>query len=170
MEVLQLPRSRRCPLANIRRLTHCSKWLTPRLAAISHQPSSLLFPDSRTELTQNRLCPLLITSRHGPHRKHSSFTVVSGLVAAECVYHRKHRSSVAVPLLRWCLLLRERIYRVVAPKRSWYIHPTRGRCNVTALHATVIWMMNWKRSGRNDRGLVEVLSQHLPGRTRENHD
>jgi hypothetical protein len=42
--------------------------LTPRLAAISHQPPTLLI-----ELTQlnSNLVPL-VTHRHGPHRKHLS--------------------------------------------------------------------------------------------------
>jgi hypothetical protein len=52
--------------------------------------------------------------------------------------HRKHRFSV-VPLLRLCLLLRERVYRAVAPKRLWYICLSHGRCIITALHVTIVW-------------------------------
>jgi hypothetical protein len=86
-------------LANISQLTHCSNWLTPRLAAISHKPSTLLFTDWLTEAQSqshfstdsqsvclswcrapsgsdqinwsSEIVPL-ITSRQGPHRKHSS--------------------------------------------------------------------------------------------------
>jgi hypothetical protein len=51
--------------------------------------------------------------------------------------HRKHRSSVAVPLLLSCLLLRERVSRAVAWKRLWYICLSRCRCIVTALHTAI---------------------------------
>jgi hypothetical protein len=50
--------------------------------------------------------------------------------------HRKHRSSVAVPLLRSYMLLRECLYRAVAQKLPWYIRPPRDRCIATTLHAT----------------------------------
>jgi hypothetical protein len=53
----------------------------------------------------NWLCPLLMTSRHRPHREHISSIVVPGRVAAEKftvplrsngrgAYHRKHRSYI----------------------------------------------------------------------------
>jgi hypothetical protein len=65
---------------------------------------------------RNRL-HTVITSRHGPHRK--------------------HRSSITVTLLRSCLLLWERVYWAVALKRFWYICLSRDRCIVTALHAII---------------------------------
>jgi hypothetical protein len=40
-----------------------------------------------------------------------------------------------------CLLLRERVYRVVAQKRPCYIHPSRGRCIATPLHAKISEMI-----------------------------
>jgi hypothetical protein len=73
--------------------------------------TSPLFTDSRTELTWSPQLSL-ITSRHGPHKKH-------------------------LLLLRSCLLLRERDYRADTQKRPWYIRPSRRRCIATALHATV---------------------------------
>jgi hypothetical protein len=33
-----------------------------------------------------------------------------------------------------------------------------------------MWMINWKECGRSGRGIFEVLSRHLPGRTEENHE
>jgi hypothetical protein len=42
--------SRPCCPANASQLTHFSNCLTPRLAAISHQPPRLLFTDLLTEL------------------------------------------------------------------------------------------------------------------------
>jgi hypothetical protein len=70
--------------------------------------------------------------------------------------HRKHRYSVAVPLLFPCLLLRERVYRAVAYKWLWHIWLSRGRCIVTALHAKIysatrlacFWNLNFHISGR----------------------
>jgi hypothetical protein len=61
-------------------------------------------------------------------------------LSKRCVYradYRKHRSSFAVPLLLSCLLLRERVYRVVVQKRPWYIRPPRDRYIATDLNATI---------------------------------
>jgi hypothetical protein len=49
VEILQLPRSRRWPLANTPRLNSCFNWITRRLAAISHQPPRLRFTDWLTD-------------------------------------------------------------------------------------------------------------------------
>jgi hypothetical protein len=67
--------------------------------------SGPLFTESRTELTELYICSLLKTYRHGPHRKHNSFIVTSGLVIAKMCLprrsngrgpdRRKHSSSVA---------------------------------------------------------------------------
>jgi hypothetical protein len=48
-------------------------------------------------------------------------------------YHREDRAFV----LCSCLLLRERVYRAVAQKQTWYIGPSRGRYIATAQHATI---------------------------------
>jgi hypothetical protein len=59
------------------------------------------------------------------HIENTCSIVVPGFIAAEMfdaplrsngrgADHSKHRSSIAVPLLRSCLLLRERAYRAVA--------------------------------------------------------
>jgi hypothetical protein len=63
----------------------------------------------------NSLCPLLITSRHGPHRKHSS-SIVSFVPVATGT----------------CLLSR-------CPETALYIYLSRGRCVATAVHATVLY-------------------------------
>jgi hypothetical protein len=104
-------------------------------------------------LAPNWLCPLLVTSRHGQHRKRSLSIVVwircrrdmfttllrsNGLGADQ----RKHRSSLDVPLIRSCLLLWESVYRAVAQKRPWYIRPSRCRCIATSLQATIL--LNYK--------------------------
>jgi uncharacterized membrane protein YbjE (DUF340 family) len=50
-------------------------------------PGSIpLFTDLRRELTTVSTCPLLITSRHRSHRKHSSYTVALVSIVAERVY------------------------------------------------------------------------------------
>jgi hypothetical protein len=59
-------------LAKIDNWTHCFYWLTPRLAAISHQPPSLIFTDWLTELSTN--CPGYNVSAW-TNQKHSSSIV-----------------------------------------------------------------------------------------------
>jgi hypothetical protein len=63
----------------------------------------------------NSLCPLLITSWHGPHRKHRSSIVLF--------------VSVATGM---CLPSR-------CPETALYIYLYRGRCIATAVHATVFY-------------------------------
>jgi hypothetical protein len=67
VEILQLLCSRRyCP-ANIPQMHCCSSWLTPGLAAISHQPPSLLFTDWLNNGLTSKLVSVII-SRHGNRR------------------------------------------------------------------------------------------------------
>jgi hypothetical protein len=66
--------------------THCSNWLTPRLAAISQQPHNLLH-----FLILDLI--YLITFRDEPHREHHSSVAVFLLLSGS---RRKHHSFVDV--------------------------------------------------------------------------
>jgi hypothetical protein len=90
VEILQLPRSLHFSLANIPQLhkvsshallqfSQCFNWPTPRLAAISHQPPSLLFTDwlstdcnsiskSRSHFTTGGSPPISSSLRQAPLR------------------------------------------------------------------------------------------------------
>jgi hypothetical protein len=77
----------------------------------------------------NWLCPLLITSQHGLHRKQLF-----------------HCCNPAVALLRICCLAtgvvllfvsRECVYRAVSQKQPWYIRPFRSFCISMALYTTI---------------------------------
>jgi hypothetical protein len=93
--------------------------------------------------------PLLITSRHGPHRKQLFYCCLwisclrDMLIAplssnGRGLDHRKHRSSACCTVVAFYLLLQERVYRAVVQKRPWYMRPSQGRCIATALHATIL--------------------------------
>jgi hypothetical protein len=55
--------------------------------------------------TRHLLCPLLITSQHGPHRKHSLFIVVLGLVATEMCLPRHCVSTAPARTTEHTILL-----------------------------------------------------------------
>jgi hypothetical protein len=69
-----------------------------------------------------------MSSRHGPRRKQHfhCFTPNAALLRICCL------ATVVV------LVSRERVYRVVAQKRLWYIRPSRGCCITTALHSIIL--------------------------------
>jgi hypothetical protein len=118
---------------------------------ISHIKSSLPIRNFNWALLQLTSCPKtvpVITTRHGPREKTALLLFVrircrrdmfTALMRGKGSYtdHRKYCSSVVIPLFLSCLLLREPVNRTVALKILWCICLSRGRCIVTALHATV---------------------------------
>jgi hypothetical protein len=70
---------------------------------------------------KTELCPLLITSRHEPHRKHISFIILSRLIVVNICLPRRCVAMAAVRTTESTvpLLLRERVYRDVAETGSF---------------------------------------------------
>jgi hypothetical protein len=72
------------PYGSLEHTVWCSQSATRRFLvtaptmAIPLPPAQV--PSSQAPIQNYQLCPLLITSRHGPHRKHSSSTVVVQLL------------------------------------------------------------------------------------------
>jgi hypothetical protein len=105
-------------LANIPQRTHCFNWLTLRLAAVSHQPSSLLFTDSNSRLCTSLHCTALhslialVTSRHVPHRKHRSSIAVQVMLiknllpsSGRCLLSHYSATELHATICRYLIIL-----------------------------------------------------------------
>jgi hypothetical protein len=75
--------------------------LTVQILQLHELKSSLHRLPYRTKLEP---CPLFITSRHGPHRKHTSSIVAFGSVAAgTCLSSRCPETALVYPPISWSL-------------------------------------------------------------------
>jgi hypothetical protein len=115
------------------------KWALLQLTCCHFKPTSSSLHHLSTDEALNLVS--LITPQHEPCRN-----ITIPLLCLDWLHrdvyrttdHRKHHSSVAMPLLHSCLLLWECVYRIVAQKQPWYILPSHGRCTAMALHATLL--------------------------------
>jgi hypothetical protein len=85
--------------------------------------SSPLFTDSRTELTKLSLCPLLISSQHGPHRKYLSSIACVSVAAGTCLPSSCPETALVVypPISWWLRSNRFRRYSMICRKNSDYL-------------------------------------------------
>jgi hypothetical protein len=86
-------------VGNWLKLTLCSNWQTPRLAAISHQPPTLLAAVSR--LSRNRSCSSLYSL--GTDRIENA-SPNSSSIAASLTYRMDRVENTSFQLLHYCLL------------------------------------------------------------------
>jgi hypothetical protein len=91
-------------------------------------PTQVLSSQTPVQNWLNWTCPVLITPRHGPHRKQLFHC---------CIKHLLPNNG------RCSVVSRERVYRAVAQNRPWYIRPSRGRCIATA------WALLLQQSARH---------------------
>jgi hypothetical protein len=116
-------RSQVLPLRRISRIwTRCFNWLAPRLAAISHQPPSLLFTDWLTTVNwTTALSPLRFPCRAQLKCQPSTINSGTRLTLLITVWHEPHRkhhfhfySLTILRPLRAYPLQREGVYQAVA--------------------------------------------------------